>query len=59
MSHQTIPEQVTIRDKKGQVERVEDRTRYDSHEELYLTRESLAKRVISLLAEKDRAKRKE
>ena len=52
-------EQVTIRDKKGQVERVEDRTRHDSHEELYLTRESLAKRVISLLAEKDKAKRKE
>ena len=45
-------EEVSIRDKKGQVERLEQKTRYDLHEELYLTRETLAKRVIALLAAK-------
>lgn len=47
-------EQVPVRDKKGEVISMEERTRQADHEELYLTRESLAKRVVSLLVEKDK-----
>jgi len=51
-------ELVAVKDKKGAVIGQEERTRHDEHEELYLTRESLAKRVIVLLTEKDKKIRK-